>query len=506
MHRDRDPDLDREPPSNEAALIRDLGLDTLFAAMAHGDGFILDVARRGVLASLDKPEAIVYRQRVLADCLAQPAVVRHIYDLAVEAIAGERKIWPIMLRHHPNGLLSRSVEAMHVLVGVLRKLRDLADDHAQDFRSDGFVRFFGMLGTELSDDYFETVEHHLAQLAFRRGVLVSADLGRGGKGTNYVLRRPGSAESWISWLLGDDRPSYTVRIADRDEAGATALSELRDRGIDQAADALAQSADHILAFFTALRRELGFYLGCLNVHDQLARKGEPLCFPVPLASGRPRLSARGLYDACLSLRQETRAVGNELNADGMTLVMMTGANEGGKSTFLRSIGVAQLMMQCGMLVSAESFRADISRRLFTHYRREEDATMTSGKLDEELGRMRDIVGELEPGCMVLFNESFASTNEREGSEIARQVIQALRESGIKVLFVTHLFDLAHSLFLRHDDTALFLRAERGADGRRTFRLLEGEPLSTSFGRDLYERIFGSDRRPTPAADAGLRAR
>ncbi|MGH3514105.1 MAG: MutS-related protein [Pseudonocardiaceae bacterium] len=140
--------------------------------------------------------------------------------------------------------------------------------------------------------------------------------------------------------------------------------------------------------------------------------------------------------------------------------MITGANQGGKSTFLRSVGLAQLMMQCGMFTPAESFSANVCERLFTHFKRDEDATMTSGKLDEELARMSEIADAVTPHSMVLFNESFASTNEREGSEIARQIIRALVDNGIKVFFVTHLFDLAHSLHLHQADTALFLRAQR----------------------------------------------
>ena len=67
--------------------------------------------------------------------------------------------------------------------------------------------------------------------------------------------------------------------------------------------------------------------------------------------------------------------------------------------------------------------------------------MTSGKLDEELVRMSSIVDDLSPNSIVLLNESFASTNEREGSEIARQIVRALLESGVKVLYVTHMYDL-----------------------------------------------------------------
>ena len=80
-----------------------------------------------------------------------------------------------------------------------------------------------------------------------------------------------------------------------------------------------------------LRWELGFYVGCLNLRDWLARKGEPTCFPEPLAAGRAMLSGRGLYDPCLSLGLKERVVGNDVSADGKLLVMITGANRGGKS-------------------------------------------------------------------------------------------------------------------------------------------------------------------------------
>jgi DNA mismatch repair ATPase MutS len=122
--------------------------------------------------------------------------------------------------------------------------------------------------------------------------------------------------------------------------------------------------------------------------------------------------------------------------------------------------------------------------------------MKSGKFDEELSRMSDIVDNIEPGALVLFNESFAATNEREGSEIARQIVCALLEKRIEVFFVTHLYEFAHGFFQKQMGNAIFLRAERQADGGRTFKLVEGEPLQTSYGPDLYSTIF-AEREQTP---------
>jgi hypothetical protein len=499
MYPDRDFDLERDLPPNEPDLNSDLELGALLRAMADGDKFLFEVARHGLHSGLASPAGIVYRQHVLADCLAQPGVARDLYDVAVAAITGERRLFGWTLRDSPDSVLYRARQAMQLYLDMFRQLRGIADAHAASFGSGGFTRFFAMLNRELADDYLAEIEAQLSELGFRRGTLISARLGPGAKGTGYVLRRH-PEQGWRDRIPGLYRSGYTFFVPERDEGGMRALSDLTSRGLNSTSSALAQSADHVRSFFEMLRAELGFYLSCLNLRNRLTAKGGPVCFPDPDSpapagtghAGHARLSARGLYDASLALSLEDgQAVGNDLDADGKQLIMITGANQGGKSTFLRSAGQAYLMMQAGMFVAADSFAASVSTGVFTHFKREEDATMEMGKLDEELDRMSVIAGQITPGCLLLCNESFASTNEREGSEIARQVIRALTEAGIRIIFVTHLYNLAERYYAQHDPATLFLRAERQPDGHRTFRLPAGEPLPTSYGQDLYQQVFGA---------------
>jgi DNA mismatch repair ATPase MutS len=490
MYPDRDFDPDHKLPGNEQALIQDLELNTLFEAMALGDRFLFKTARQAVLNSLRGPDTIRYRQRILEDCLENPSVIRELYSIPIESIEKQKRHWMGIFSRYPSGILSSAVEMLEMFVVLLKKLRGIADEHAHRFKSDGFTRFFAMIQQELNDEYLALVDEHLQELRFRKGVLLSADLGKGNEGANHVLRRPNDPDpNWLKRIL-ERSPVYSFTLHPRDDHGARALGELKDRVINLVANAAAQSADHIDSFFDALRQEMAFYVGCLNLAEQLAQMGEPISFPLPAASGVRKHSFTGLYDACLALTMQRRVVGNEVSADDKDLVIITGANQGGKSTFVRSIGLAQLMMQCGMFVPAESFSANVCDGLYTHFKREEDATMESGKLDEELGRMSAIVDSLTPNAMLLFNESFAATNEREGSEIARQVTRALLERRIKVFFVTHQYEFANSMYDRNMNGTIFLRAERQADGTRTFKLLEGEPLQTSYGQDLYHQIFG----------------
>ncbi len=438
-------------------------------------------------------DTILYRQAVLKDCLRHRQVVQRIYGVAVSAIERERKEYLGNLSNYPGWVLARGIKLLEIFVELLTELRRITDRDGGAFESEGFRRFFQMLRDELGTEFFEEVQDHLRRLRFHTGVPISARLGKGLKGTGYVLRR--SEEGRLDWvwrlLAPREERGYTFTLQPRDEAGARCLGELRDRGINLVADALGKSADHILAFFRMLRTELAFYIGCANLKDALERAGQTTCFPSPASPAEPRFSCEGLYDASLALSLGRPVVGNDVAGDDKLLVVVTGANQGGKSTFLRSVGLAQLMMQCGMMAPAAALSASVCDGLFTHYKREEDTTMESGKFDEEMGRMSEIVDHMTPNALLLFNESFAATNEREGSEIARQIVRALVDQRKQIVFVTHLYDLAHGLHERGMRSAMFLRADRRGDGQRTFKLVPGEPLETSFGEDLYERIFAA---------------
>ena len=507
LHPGRDFDFGAGLPVGHEELIQDLELATLLKAMAAGDKFLAEVAVKILLTSLDDPDVIRYRQRVLADCLAHPEVIRQMYAVAAGALEDKRHLWGGYGGSYQNASsnLSGAVSQLEAYVARLRQLRRIADDRAGTFGSEGLMALFATLQRELDDAYFEEISDHLRQLRFRAGVLISAELDRDNSGTGFVLRAPDQARRrWTERLGIGPRTAYSFTISPRDEAGGQILADLTSRGINLVANAAAQSADHIGSYFTMLRAELGFYVSCLNLADKLAAKGVPVAVPDPAPPSSLTFSCTDLRDTCLELASPGRVTGNDVQGAGKSLVIITGANSGGKSTFLRSVGVAQLMMQCGLFVTAQSYQANVTRGIFTHFIREEDTGMTSGRLDDELKRMSVIAGQITPGCLMLFNESFAGTNEREGSEIACQIVRALLDAQIKVFYVTHRFGFADRFRRQHATATLFLRAERQPGGRRNFKLAVKEPLPTSFGEDLYYRLGGwleEDKAPTPATDA-----
>jgi len=136
MHRDQDFNLQPEVPRNEQAVAQDLELNTLFNAMARGDKFLFAVAKSAVLSGLkDDLNTISYRQEILKDCVKNAALIRDIYDIVVGAIEVEKKAyWNLF--NYPDATLRRSIELLKMSVTMLKKVRNVAAEHANRFVSE----------------------------------------------------------------------------------------------------------------------------------------------------------------------------------------------------------------------------------------------------------------------------------------------------------------------------------------------------------------------------------
>ncbi len=508
---DKDPEQTAELPRHSADLRRDLDLDTIVDAMAAGDDLVRDVCLRCFLADpIDIPD-VRYRQQILRDVLAHPEQARALYRLANDAAEVKRRIRVgLFNRDHPTWILRSAISLLTELTTALKGLREFSQAYGQTFASSGLHELLTVIDRDLGDEYVIDLDDHLRRLKFPSGIHLTAQLGPGALGTDYVLRRPMSLRGWFStqWERLTRRDTYVYRLAPQDEAGGRVLNWLEDQGVNLVADAAAQSADHIIDFFAHLRWELAFYIGGLNLHERLGGTCVT-CTPEPQSPAAAVLAVSGLVDAALAVRSSAAPVPNDLDATGRSLVMITGANQGGKSTFLRAVGLAQLMMQAGCLVTAQAFSSSMVSGVFSHFRREEDATLTHGKLDEELDRMSGLIDMITPHALLLCNETFACTNEREGSLIARDIVDCLNDAGTRVFYVTHMYALAKGLADQRPDTSVFLRAERLDDGQRTFHVRPGLPQTTSHGRDLYDQVFSADdaprTQPGPSLEQAIRS-
>lgn len=495
MYPDRDFNLKKELPPHAMDLVKDLGFDVIVRHMSRGDEFLRNVAMNVLFYPEKDTSVIRYRQEIVKDCLEHPDVVRRLYQIPISIKESKRKRWwGVFGWKTPNNVLNGARNALEAMLGGLKELRRIADENLEKFRSRGFKRFFEMLQEELDDEYLSKMGEHLENLKFQKGVLLSVRLGKGNEGEDHTLSKP-RGKNWFQRIFEREKV-FSYKLHPRDEIGSKVLESIVNLGLKDIATNVAIAADHVESFFNTLQLELAFYVACLNLVESLRTIGISFSFPEVFPTNEERIVFRNLKDIALALSQGTNVVGNELEAERKRLFVIMGANRGGKTTFLRSVGQAQIMAQAGMFVAAESASISVRDGVFTHFRRKEDANLKRGKFEEELERVSKMLDHVSASSLILFNESFSSTNEYEGSEVAHQIVKALIDSGVRVFYVTHMFDLARRFL--DDEKVVFLVAERKENGERTFKVKEGKPTETSFGLDLYREIFEEKEEVFPS--------
>lgn len=236
-----------------------------------------------------------------------------------------------------------------------------------------------------------------------------------------------------------------------------------------------------------MKKQAVFLAGCARLYQRGKELG--MDFGVPDRKEK-RMSV--LYELSLALQTQSAPVPNSLAAPPYKAIIVTGANQGGKSTFLRSMGIAQVMCQAGMYVPAEKYPLHAYQDIFTHFTRREDAAMNMGKFEEELKRMQDILQGAVRDTLILLNESFATTTEVTAYQIAMDLAHACMEEGITLWMVTHITKFARELYEERRKEVLFLSAGRVAKRETLYKMLEKPPENTSYGMELYEKIIGGN--------------
>ncbi len=464
-------------------MVQDLGLDIIADSMASGDEFVKSVCLQILVKPLLNEDEIKYRQEITKDAIEHIDIFKELYQLSIEVLENKKKSFFWMLSKKPAGVLFSNVRMMENLIDYLDRLKKLAHSELE-LSSNGMKNFFKKVRESLTDEYIARLKMYLDILEFKGGILFRAKLGVANRLDGFIPMYREQEKGGIFKLFSKNR-GFSFTIDERDEAGFKALSEIKDRALFETATLLYKAVSGIVRFFETLKEEMAFYIGAYNLYKTITQNGYPICFPTINKPFERRFT--GLIDLSLMVVSKENMVGNSIDLKNKRAVFITGANQGGKTTFLRSVGIAQILFQAGLFVPAESFSSHINIGIFTHFKREEDTLLKSGKLDDELKRMDKIAERLKKSSLVLMNESFASTNEQEGSDIAEQVVSAFVENGVEVFFVTHMYTLAKSFLTK--DGVEFLVAEVNEKGKRTYRIKPGKPLQTSFGKDLFNKIF-----------------
>ncbi len=244
-----------------------------------------------------------------------------------------------------------------------------------------------------------------------------------------------------------------------------------------------------------LRGDASFFLGAVHLADALESVGIPVCIPDIHDDGEDYIEdMTNLHLALKYLKGDTPApIPNTVSFSSDTrFVVLTGPNQGGKTTFTQGTGLSYLMAQNGLFVTARAARIRPADRIETHFPTGEFGSLDTGRLSEETARLSSLIDVITGRSIVLLNESLSSTGPQEATILAEELLRVFSSLGVRGVFATHLHDLARSVCEnRQDFTGIgSLVAEARVSGEhaeRTFRISEGVPDGNSYARDIAVR-------------------
>lgn len=191
--------------------------------------------------------------------------------------------------------------------------------------------------------------------------------------------------------------------------------------------------------------EVRFYLAYLAFIRRLSAAG--LTWSYPEVTDEPGvINVDGAFDLALAIstaQDQRSVVTNDFCLSGAERIfVVTGPNQGGKTTLARTIGQCAYLASVGCPIPARNARLSLPDEIFTHFERQEDLSTLHGKLDNELGRIRDILSRSTAASVIIMNESFSSTTVNDALLIGAEVLQRIIDLRCVAVYVTFLDELS----------------------------------------------------------------
>ncbi|MGN0633608.1 MAG: hypothetical protein ACI4JW_07025 [Oscillospiraceae bacterium] len=283
--------------------------------------------------------------------------------------------------------------------------------------------------------------------------------------------------------------------------------ELSDYTRDYAKRIAAALRSYRVSFFTdisELEQQLDYYEGAAAFIKSVQARGLPMCRPKILPKESRSMKLCGAFD--LNFYKQLvaedaaavladRIVTNDIElCDKAGFYMVTGANNGGKTTFARAVGLCQVMAQVGMYVPAEYAEIAVCDNIFTHFPRDEQVGIDTSRFTTEIKDLKAIVCGMTKYSMVILNESLQSTTPEECLKIAEIHMEIMAAAGVRGLYVTHLTGLYRTLEeinAKDYPTKIgSLVSAAGEDEKRLYKIIQQPPSGESLAFSIY-RQFGA---------------
>ncbi len=262
-----------------------------------------------------------------------------------------------------------------------------------------------------------------------------------------------------------------------------------------------KSTEDILTF----ESQMSFYIGAKRIIDAVRARGLDMCRPRYLKMDERRLDAKGVFDLSFytqmvssdpmgSLKGKIITNDCTMDDDGRFFVL-TGANNGGKTTYTRAIGIIQVMAQAGIYVPCTSCEISPVDFIYTHFPKEEEVGLNTSRFTQECKQFKVTVDNATRYSMLLLNESIQSTTPTECVFIATELTKIFRCIGVRGVYATHLLELAKNLDKLNAEVegdtklvSIVTTVDTTADNKRLYRIVRSAPQEFGYAQTIYKKF------------------
>lgn len=380
------------------------------------------------------------------------------------------------------------VPALLLRLRILEAYADIGDEGEK--LGDGGKLFFEVAAYfrgqhEMRERLREALERALACAEAWRSSVISVS-------ERWTLTRDTAPSSYETQLqaaivgcglsLPDKKRALDERL---DPDLSRAVSQLFAGEIETVREILRAFEDLPLAEIVICRREIGFFLEIRDLVRRAKKANYDICYP-RVAEDR-RCIAHGLRDAALVDGGRPVVANDTYFEPDESFFFVVGANGGGKTTYLRSVGAALVMFLSGCPVFAEEAEIYPYAKILTHFPADERFAGV-GRLDEERGRVEAMTADADANCFCLLNETFGSTDDERGCQLTRELACRMRENKCAGLYVTHFRQAVDKEF-----PTLAAVVDEADSSIRTYRIRRQRDNLSSYAADIL-RKYGLDEQ------------
>jgi hypothetical protein len=434
----------------EPEIFSDLNLDQVVEAIVAGrEEYRL---KPFFYAPLPDVEAVRYRHEVLRD-LERGELLDAVRAFAEEMRRMRAHLAQADKLHYRLQKQAWFLDAVEIYCGAVRALADALSP--LDLASRGFQGLREHLAGYVASERFgslasETRELKEALAAVRYTVRIHGSRVTVGKYEGEADYGAQVEETFAKFEQGAVK-SYLVELpdfADMNHVEARILqlvAQLYPDVFGTLGDFCARHHHYVDETLGRFDREVQLYLAYLELIDRLRAAGLPFCYPQVSARSK-EIAAEETFE--LALANKLVPEGGEVVCNDLYLeepervIVVTGPNNGGKTTFARMFGELHYLASLGLLVPGRSARLFLPDRIFTHFEQEEDIETLRGKLEDELVRVKEILEQATASSVLVLNESFSSTTLNDALFLGTEVMRRILELGCLGVYVTFVDELA----------------------------------------------------------------